>query len=193
MHRDLKLGQHLFTPQITTLVRFSSAPDVPYDHITLLDPCLRLAIRERSKPGRTNENLWILHSQKKWAMEQLENPPEHAEPMLQLFKLSSTPLFPVKVQAHRWRYASQYSPMRWKKTDHSQQTASIYPCWRLDFWPNRCRHRVCFLIGASSSRTGHQRPHQPAAAAWYLWIEDLAISLPKTGHLPHQEPLNPLR
>lgn len=70
--------------------------------------------RNGSKPGRTNEECWVLHADATWSAAHLEEPAERvAALMLAAFwrSIGLKPVQPSHLTAHRWRFARAVRPL----------------------------------------------------------------------------------
>ncbi|MGP1394433.1 MAG: NAD(P)/FAD-dependent oxidoreductase [Inquilinaceae bacterium] len=70
--------------------------------------------RNGSKPGRTNEECWVLHADATWSAAHLEEPAERVAALLLAAFWRSTGLKPAQpshLTAHRWRFARAVRPL----------------------------------------------------------------------------------
>lgn len=87
------------------MVRFDHRPDLPFDAAFVNHGPLRWIARNSSKPGREEEETWLLHATAEWSEAHIEDAPEVvAAALLAAFVEHGAPP-PAAWTAHRWRYA----------------------------------------------------------------------------------------
>jgi renalase len=93
----------------TLMLRFAVAPDLPYDAAFINHGPLRWVCRNNSKPGRSGQEIWLLHASPEWSSEHLEQDADSVAALLidAFAQLQSGPAGPAPDAwtAHRWRYA----------------------------------------------------------------------------------------
>jgi renalase len=88
------------------MLRFDSALALPFDAAFVNTGPLRWVARDGSKPGRSGQETWVLHSSADWSDLHLESDAESvADSLVEAFRELGAPA-PEAWTAHRWRYAS---------------------------------------------------------------------------------------
>lgn len=91
-----------------TMLVLEERPDLPWDGAFLNDdPVLGWISRDCSKPGRAPDETWVLHANRAWTLEHLDDEKSHvAAAMSAAFEqLVGHPIRIAHTDAHRWRYA----------------------------------------------------------------------------------------
>ncbi len=93
-------------PDWTVMARFAASTALPFDAARTNNSPLELAVCDRSKPGRSGAELWVLHASAAWSAQHLEASPEFVvDALMRAFKELGAPA-PESVVAHRWRFAN---------------------------------------------------------------------------------------
>jgi predicted NAD/FAD-dependent oxidoreductase len=96
------------TPTWAVLVAFPERLDLPFGGAFVLGSPLSWVARNPSKPGRTDQECWVLHGSPEWSARQVGSPPDLVvRTLVEAFFLSARlpPVEPVFGQAHRWLFA----------------------------------------------------------------------------------------
>ena len=100
-------------PCWTVMVRWSAPLPIPFDALELTGS-IGWATRERSKPGRAEQDAWVIHASSAWSAEHLEWDGEDvARHLLQDFAemVAIDCPQPSAVYTHRWRYSRVKNPI----------------------------------------------------------------------------------
>ena len=100
-------------PCLTAMVTVSPAVALPVDGVWIEDSPLAWAARDSSKPGRPDEDCWVLQATHAWSVANLEqSKPEIAERLWAAFcaALGHSPGERQESVGHRWRFAIPRGP-----------------------------------------------------------------------------------
>ncbi len=95
-------------PCWAVMAGFSERLDVPFDGAFMDEGPLAWICRDRSKPGRTLGETWVLHASAKWSRAHLEDEQRRVSvELLDAFRAATgvQASRPAYLGAHRWRYA----------------------------------------------------------------------------------------
>lgn len=100
-------------PCWTMMLAFELPLELPYDGAWVQGSRLGWIARDSSKPQRRPGEHWVAHATREWSIEHLEDEPERAkEKLLRAFhEATGSPIRPVHVMMHRWRYAQATQPV----------------------------------------------------------------------------------
>lgn len=102
-------------PTWAVLAGFGAPLELPFDGAFVHDSPLAWVARNASKPGRPQEETWVLHSSHEWTRKHLEDDREEvARRLLEALPRASggTGLpAPEQLTVHRWRYAAPETPL----------------------------------------------------------------------------------
>lgn len=87
------------------MLRFAHPVPLGFDAAFVNHGPLRWVARDRSKPGRTGPETWLLHGQPEWSEAHLEWAPQDAAAALVQAFVALGGVAPTDATAHRWRYA----------------------------------------------------------------------------------------
>lgn len=94
------------------MLQFEQPAALPFDAAFVNSGPLRWLARDRSKPGRTGAESWLLHASAAWSEAHLERGAEDvAARLLEAFTALGGPA-PAAWTAHRWRYADTEAPLQ---------------------------------------------------------------------------------
>ncbi len=129
----VKLCQQVqLLPCWATMVAWSEPISLDYDALFIGAGALRWAARNRSKPGRSAAEAWVLHSNYDWAQRHLEAGKEPvAKAMFDSFSQAVGLILPkpAYLQAHRWRYAMPVVPDELPEAIHPELRLSLAGDW----------------------------------------------------------------
>lgn len=95
----------LMRPCWAAMLRFSAPVPLPYTAAFVNAGPLRWIARDNSKPGRPDQETWVLHATTTWSEQHLEDSAaEVTEAMIAAFTALGGPA-PDTTTVHRWRYA----------------------------------------------------------------------------------------
>lgn len=101
-------------PCWAAMVGFARPLEIGFDGAFVADSPLNWIARNASKPGRPDDESWVLHASPEWSQRHLELEPERAAELL-LQALSDALGGPIEaavhVDAHRWRFALPAEPL----------------------------------------------------------------------------------
>ena len=108
-----KLNEVQYTPRYAIAIMLNTKLDFEYDGLFIEkqkrnDKAIRWIARNNSKPGRGPEEIWVIHTDKKWSLQNLERSNEFIlnyviEEFKEIMKLEE--LNVNKTFIHLWRYA----------------------------------------------------------------------------------------
>jgi len=109
-----RAAETIIEPCWAVLAGFSEFIGVPFDGAFLDKGPLAWICRDRSKPGRTFGETWVLHASARWSRDHLED--DHRgvrEQLLDAFRkaIGVQGSRPAYLAAHRWRYARVETPI----------------------------------------------------------------------------------
>jgi renalase len=87
------------------MLRFDSAPTMPFDAAFVNQGPLRWVAHDGHKPGRGEAATWLLHASAEWSEAHIEDSPETVPPLMLAAWAELGGPAPAAVAAHRWRYA----------------------------------------------------------------------------------------
>lgn len=94
------------------MLQFDQPVALPFDAAFVNSGPLRWLARDRSKPGRTGAESWLLHASAAWSEAHLEQSAEEvAAQLLDAFTALGGPA-PAAWTVHRWRYADTEAPLQ---------------------------------------------------------------------------------
>ena len=108
-----RVGDVIMRPCWAVMLSFADPLDVPLDGGFVHNSPLSWVCRNNSKPDRSNQETWVLHSSPDWAEKHLELTVEEILPLLlKAFEAAiGKELEPAHfARAHRWRYALASNP-----------------------------------------------------------------------------------
>jgi photolyase PhrII len=92
----------------SVMVVFDRSLPTEFDGAFVDGPCLSWVARDSSKPNRAEAETWVLHASQNWSRRSLDLDPDiAAERLLDAFAdaVGGLDQAPVKLSAHRWRFA----------------------------------------------------------------------------------------
>lgn len=100
-------------PCWTMMLAFDRPLDLPFDGAWVQDSRLGWIACDSSKPQRRPGEHWIANATSAWSAEHLEDDADRAkEKLLRAFhEATGSPVQPVHVMMHRWRYAQSIHPL----------------------------------------------------------------------------------
>jgi len=100
-------------PCWSLMLGFQEPLSLTYDAAWVENSRLGWIARDSSKPGRRPGEHWVAHASAAWSVEHLEDDPERVrEKLLKAFhEATGSPVQPVYVAVHRWRYAQAVKPL----------------------------------------------------------------------------------
>jgi predicted NAD/FAD-dependent oxidoreductase len=104
----------VMAPCWAVMVGFGRPLEIGFDGAFVVDSPLSWVARNASKPGRPDDESWILHASPEWSQRHLElDPKRAADRLLQAFHdaLGEPVEAPVHIEAHRWRFALPTEPL----------------------------------------------------------------------------------
>ncbi|MEM8963430.1 MAG: FAD-dependent oxidoreductase [Acidobacteriota bacterium] len=113
-HIASRLDHVEMAPCWAVMVAWDQPLDVDFDAGFIHQGPLSWVAANRSKPGRSQHETWVLHASPEWTSEHIEDPPETvAEQLLDAFAriLDRRLPSPNHLVAHRWRYARTLEPL----------------------------------------------------------------------------------
>ena len=101
-------------PCWSLMMGFQEPLSLKYDAAWVNNSRLGWVCRDSSKPGRRPGEHWVAHATAAWSTEHLEDDPERVrEKLLKAFhEATGSPVQPVYVSVHRWRYAHATSTLK---------------------------------------------------------------------------------
>jgi len=102
-------------PTWAVMAVFDRSLDLELDGVFVHDSPLTWAVRNNSKPGRSNHECWVLHGTNKWSALHLEEDEADVSAILlqAFFKaIGSQSIQPIFAKAHRWRFALAENPLK---------------------------------------------------------------------------------
>ena len=101
-------------PRLSCLLAFDEEVILEFEAATMESGPLSFASRENSKPGREDNESWVLHASREWSLEHQGLPPDSLlEPFLKAFTELGYQELPETTYArvHRWRCSQAKSPL----------------------------------------------------------------------------------
>ena len=105
-------------PCWAAMVSFAHSLEIPFDGLFVHENPLSWICRNSNKPGRPQQEAWILHASPDWSILHLEDEPNDILHNLLTNFFETTGLIPIEptfATAHRWRYALAEHPLQ---TEH---------------------------------------------------------------------------
>ena len=99
-----------YAPSWTLLVTCKTSVPLPYDGIQLTDSPIGWMARNNSKPGRPEQECWVVQGAPEWSRQHVDQAADEVQTLLlsEFKKLSGAE--PVRVMIHRWLYALSEHP-----------------------------------------------------------------------------------
>jgi len=110
----------VFAPSWAALAYFEQRPDVDFDALEIATSAgagdnpsspLRWVARNTSKPGRPAAEAWIAHASPEFSASFVDDDPDAVAPILTAALTRVLGAKPVRVVAHRWRFALVATPV----------------------------------------------------------------------------------
>ena len=102
------------SPCWAVMLAFEKPLSLPFDGAFIHDATVAWAARNSSKPGRGDEDCWVLHATADWSFAHIDLPGQHVVQRLTQAFFSAAgcaEIEPVFAVAHRWRFARAQNPL----------------------------------------------------------------------------------
>lgn len=102
-------------PRFTCLVGFEEEVILEFEAATINEGLLSFASRENSKPGREDNESWVLYTSKEWSRLHQDQPPDTLlDPILKAFTSLGYQELPeiTYARVHRWRCSQTETPLK---------------------------------------------------------------------------------